>query len=59
MNELERVRSQAVGQEVDQALLDQYPVQSQEKMEFPTPTWEGNCLCLSAFYRAGEAAGTN
>ena len=36
MNELERVRSQAVGQEVDQALLDQYPVQSQEKKEFPT-----------------------
>ena len=36
MNELERVRSQAVGQEVDQELMERYPVQSQEKMEFPT-----------------------
>ena len=56
MNELERVRSQAVGQEVDQELMERYPVQSQEVSD---QVWNGNRLCVPAFFRTGEAAGAD
>lgn len=36
MNDLERIRKEAVGQEIDEELLKQYPVKEQRELEIPT-----------------------
>lgn len=36
MNDLERIRNEAVGQEVDEALMKQYPIKEQKELEIPT-----------------------
>lgn len=36
MNDLEQIRGQAVGQETDEELLRQYPVQEQRELDIPT-----------------------